>query len=105
MPAHWMGLTVGKRKDVEGPGHLYLRLGESDDKSGSQVVKTGMTRVIKRKGRTRIKLETDTFSFNAPSFFDYYIQQECLRILLQALASPELCRNWTEAINSREKMP
>ena len=45
-------------------------------------MKTGMTRVIKRKGKTRIKLETDTFSFNVPSFFDYYIQPKCLRIAL-----------------------
>lgn len=29
-----------------------------------------MTGVIKRKGRTRIKLETATFPFYAPSFFD-----------------------------------
>lgn len=69
LPASWMG----KRKDVEELGHLYLGLGESGDKFGSQVVKTGMTRVIKRKRRTRIKLETDTFSFNAPTFFDYQI--------------------------------
>lgn len=66
-----MGLTLGKRKDVEGWRHLYPGLGETGDKFRSQVVKTGMTRIIKRKGRTRIKLETDTFSFNAPSFFDY----------------------------------
>lgn len=71
LPASWMSLTLGKREDVEGWEHLYLGLGETGDKFGSQVVKTGMTRVIKRKGRTRIKLETDTFSSNAPSFFDY----------------------------------
>lgn len=73
LPASWMVLTLGKRKDVEGWGHLYLGLGETGDKSGSQVVKTGITRVLKRKGRTRIKPETDTFSSNAPYFFDYWI--------------------------------
>lgn len=71
LPASWMGLSLRKRKDMEGWGHLYLGFGKTGDKFGSQVVKSGVTRVIKRKGRTRIKLESDTFSFIAPSFFDY----------------------------------
>lgn len=70
LPASWMVLTPGKRKDVEGWGHLGL--GETGDKSGSQVVKNGITRVPKRKGRIRIKVETDIFSSNAPFFFDYW---------------------------------
>jgi len=27
LPASWTGLTLGKRKDEEGRGHLYLGLG------------------------------------------------------------------------------
>lgn len=67
VPASWMG----ERKGVGGWGHLYPGLDETGGRFGNQVVNTGMARVTKRKGRTRIKLETNTFSFNTPFFFDY----------------------------------
>lgn len=103
LPASWMALTLGKRKGEEGWGHLYPGLGETGDKSGSHVVKTGMRWVIKRKGRTRIKLKTGIFSLMHFLSLITLIQQKCIRIRLYPLASPEFWRKRIEAINCREK--
>lgn len=53
-----MALTLGKRKGEEGWGHLYPGLGETGDKSGSHVVKTGINEMsYKKKGENKNKAQ------------------------------------------------